>query len=114
MIDAKICVQCEFRFHIGSIKSYKALQLYREGDAFRFHTGSIKSNLSRTRHEFQNDCSFDSILVRLKVADHLNPRQLNQFRFHTGSIKRHIYRSTRERYNGFRFHTGSIKSRVPA
>ena len=78
----------QFRFHTGSIKSYKGdpvSALARE--MFRFHTGSIKSMRLKTSVEIASE-SFDSILVRLKdgllVYETVSS---DLFRFHTGSIK---------------------------
>ena len=53
--------------------------------SFRFHTGSIKRRIG----DFGagNGPSFDSILVRLKVATKNSPLREALFRFHTGSIK---------------------------
>ena len=54
---------------------------------FRFHTGSIKSYKEKVIVLKDFPC-FDSILVRLKVCydKSLSPN-LHMFRFHTGSIK---------------------------
>ncbi len=77
---------------------------------FRFHTGSIKS-LKEAIPPLSDEISFDSILVRLKVAVRgMYEHKFYKFRFHTGSIKRTPSLSRLRNLPKFRFHTGSIKS----
>ena len=55
---------------------------------FRFHIGSIKSSLAMVGLPTGN-VSFNSILVRLKVAKMMAEWRITDvFQFHTGSIKR--------------------------
>ena len=55
--------------------------------------------------------SFDSILVRLKAFYHLSTvSTTTTFRFHTGAIKSLYYPNIELIVSTFRFHTGSIKS----
>ena len=55
-----------FQFHTGSIKSQSTTVTPMKEIVFQFHTGSIKSP-NRVARTVGVICSFNSILVRLKV-----------------------------------------------
>ena len=56
---------------------------------FQFHTGSIKS--AHESFPVHEELSFNSTLVRLKVAVLKTAIGASLFQFHTGSIKRFSY-----------------------
>ena len=103
-----------FRFHTGSIKRKVSLISFPKLFWFRFHTGSIKRNKFRSLW-VQALCSFDSILVRLKVFCLKTPPG-ECLSFDSILVRLKVRISCR--FVGyrvqFRFHTGSIKIRGSA
>ena len=95
------CSSATFRFHTGSIKRNPNQQGGNPGQQFRFHTGSIKRTQDMLKPVVEL-VSFDSILVRLKVADGSTTSVGTwTFRFHTGSIKSELLSENATLYIGF-------------